>query len=221
MDFAPTGQLESLATMASVRTAEKARWRFTVPLGTDCDDYEPARANTRPAMDGSALNYRSFAVHEDGSCIVGGCTDPYSSAMIGAPLTTMERVSRLSSDAWCDCVPFAAKDDGSCRYVGCLISSAMNAMINRHSFPVRASSLCEVTAPSPPPPSPPPSPPPPSPPPSPPPPLSAAFSTTITATTMLPIRALCVKKGGSEEVAGRWGHTRVGCRVSYNITNPS
>ena len=101
MDFAPTGQLESLANNGFCQDGGEGSVTLSpCPLGTDCDDCGP-RAKYPPSPWTARLSTtaRLRCARTVLASLVAAQTRILS-AMIGAPLTTMERVSRLSSDAW-------------------------------------------------------------------------------------------------------------------------
>ena len=88
-----------------------------------------------------AKNYRSWAVLDDGSCVIGGCTDSRFAQFIPPRESTARAFNPAASydDGSCPTVhagctdshavnyrPLANVDDGSCRRAGCMVSAAPN-----------------------------------------------------------------------------------------------
>jgi len=80
--------------------------------------------------DSNALNFRHFAIVDDGSCEVGGCTDsallefnPAATYDDGSCPPVYEGCTTSAADNY---RVIANVDDGSCRYAGCMDSLAYN-----------------------------------------------------------------------------------------------
>ena len=78
----------------------------------------------------AALNFRPYAIVDDGSCIIGGCTDSTSAAY--QPVATFNDgscppiFSGCTSPTAANYRSLANLDDGSCEYAGCMDEKAFN-----------------------------------------------------------------------------------------------
>ena len=78
-----------------------------------------------------SLNYRAFAIEDDGSCIVGGCIDSLSprftpDATYDDGSCLIPTISGCTDPRAANYRSIATADDGSCRIAGCMKSTATN-----------------------------------------------------------------------------------------------
>ena len=77
-----------------------------------------------------AVNYAPSAEVDDGSCIIGGCTDPASSGYNSRATyndgSCPQSLLGCTDPSASNYRALATADDGSCRHVGCMISTASN-----------------------------------------------------------------------------------------------
>ena len=98
-------------------------------IAYDCAPPAPPAPPTG-CMSPDALNYYSTAQVDDGSCIIGGCTDATSTGF--NPQATYEDGScppiilGCTNSAASNYRHLANADDASCRYAGCMFSTANN-----------------------------------------------------------------------------------------------